>query len=197
MAINWENRLKILNPGISFVGNDGQEKGPVVEWNKRWVLKGWATRSGHTCLPRSPLAAAQPHCMRLVTPIAWRVPTALFIAYTWIRRRRPITNVYDASAVVQHPPEWFRVVCDWLTTCQRDGITGNRTVHHRPPALALRTTAVVYTDGAYSAARGGGSQQAGFGISVVRGGDGNEDRDAREEMSACGCVILTPHCQSS
>ena len=130
--------------------------------------------------------------MRFVTPYAWRVPTALFVVYTWMQRRRPATKNYCASAIVQNPPEWLRVVCDWFTTCQGGGATANGAERRRPLALALRTTAVVYVDGAYSAARGGGSQQAGFGISIVRGGDGIEDRDAKEEVCACGCVILDP-----
>ena len=48
---------------------------------------------------------------------------------------------------------------------------------------------VIYTDGAYDQAKEGGTQKGGFGVVMVRGGDGEDDKDAREIMRGWGQVI--------
>ena len=51
---------------------------------------------------------------------------------------------------------------------------------------------VVYTDGAYDQAKDGGVQKAGFGMVVVRGGDGEVDADAKEIFWGWGQVQTDP-----
>ncbi len=57
--------------------------------------------------------------------------------------------------------------------------------------MATPTTTVVYCDGGYDPADQGGGQCAGFGVSIVRGGDGEEDFHAVEIESLSGPVTLT------
>ena len=84
-----------------------------------------------------------------------------------------------------HPP-WLALVYLW------DARRTHRHVYKPAPRLALPTTAVVYCDGAYAQARGGGSQRAGFGATIVRDGDGLHDTDACEVACLAGCVTLDP-----
>ena len=190
VAKKWEERIRILHPGISFVDENGEDKGPVGEWRKRWEAKGWATSDGRTRLPRRLLSTSQPHSSRFVTPIAWRVPVALIVFHSWLRQQHPKGKCYRETAIMRCPPDWLRIVCRWMTHNQNVESAQARALRIRGLAAALPSTAVVYVDGAYSAARGGGSQQAGFGFSVVRGGDGIDDRGAREIACASGCVVI-------
>ena len=80
----WEDRLRILQPGIEFTNSTGEAKGPVADWQKVWASKGWATGNGTTRLPPRPPLDANPHVAHRITPIAWNVPLWLDIAYLWI-----------------------------------------------------------------------------------------------------------------
>ena len=66
----------------------------------------------------------------------------------------------------------------------RDATT--RSTEQEPNARPADT--VVYTDGAYDQAKEGGVQKAGFGVVVVRGGDGENDADAKEVFRGWGQV---------
>ena len=187
VALAQEDRLRILHPGIQFTSASGDGTGPVAEWEQRWVTKGWASAAGRTTMPVSPYAASQPHLHALTSAIAWDTPLWLLTVLSWMRNHPPPPMLAVPLALVSraHPP-WLTLVYCW------DARRTRRRVFGRAPRLALPTTAVVYCDGAYAQARGGGSQRAGFGATVVRGGDGLDDADAYEVACLAGCVTLDP-----
>jgi ribonuclease HI len=183
----WEDRLRILQPGISFESANGERTGPIADWRKIWSAKGWATEDGRTLLPRSMLRAPQPHIGRCHSRVAWNTPAALLIALKWIERRRPASQHYSAHALTRSPDKWLCIVCTWMSQGDWTQDMPRRNVQK---AIALPSTAVVYVDGSYNHAKGGGSQQAGFGATIIRGGDGLDDADASEVACLSGCVVL-------
>ena len=181
----WEDRLRILQPGIEFENSKGEPTGPVAEWQKVWVNKGWATGNGTTRLPPRPPLDANPHVVCRITPLAWNVPLGLDIAYLWIKSRSPLRTRHR---IARYPPKALLLTFRWIES----SVPHSRTQSTIPRRLAAPNTLVIYPDGAYNQAKGGGTQQAGFGVVFVRGGDGLADEDARELDCMSGPVTINP-----
>ena len=151
------------NLRILHPGIKFENKGPVCEWEKIWAKTGWATTDGKSLLPRTIGPVKGNWVLRNTTPVAWNTPLALRIVYHWKRMRVQPGNI--------GPDRYLGPA------------------RQRPP-VANPTTTVVYCDGGYDPADQGGGQCAGFGVSIVRGGDGEEDKQAIEFESLSGPVSL-------
>jgi ribonuclease HI len=182
-----ENRLRILQPKIQLTDANGDDHGPVAEWAQMWVTKGWATSTGRTLLPRRPPLGSNPHGAHRLTRLAWRVPLALDIAFAWITSRSSLSS---CRLVARTLPKALSLTVAWLEA--RTFHSRARRCQNTPRRLASPKTLVIYPDGAYNHAKGGGTQRAGFGVTLVRGGDGMADLDAIEVDCMSGTVTLDP-----
>ena len=145
---------------IMYPEKDFSEDGPMVEWQKEWVKTGWANARGQLSLPARTALIKGTRIETATTPWAWRAPAALTIVQRW-----------RAEQLGLDPPV-MRAIAKAAPT--------------QPTAEATDT--VVYTDGAYDQAGKGGAQKGGFGFVIVRGGDGDQDREAREVARGWGQV---------